>query len=165
MIKKSFAILIILLSIPAALFAFGNKEKNNSPEMKTLLKFEKQWKNSGIKNYTQEIIYSRATFSPEHITITVKNNIVQNWTSSFDNKNLSEDFIKSFTIESIFNRAKETLNSKNDSPFESKISYNQELGYIKSFSFIPANRENITAPLDRGYRIDVISLKTAGKDL
>ncbi|MCL2480444.1 MAG: DUF6174 domain-containing protein [Spirochaetaceae bacterium] len=165
MIRKSFIILIILLYFPAALFAFGSKEKNNSAEIKELSKYEKQWKKSKIKNYTQEIVYSRAAFPPEQLTMTVKNNIVQNWTTSFEKKTSSNDSIESFTIENMFKKARESLNAKDNFPFEFKISYNQELGYITSFSCIPSSKGDIIAPFNRSYRIDVISLKTIKADL
>jgi len=138
-------------------FSFGNKEKDIP--VKNLNKYEKQWKNSGVKNYTQEIIYLRATFPPEHFTMTVKNNIVQNWTTNSMNRTFSEDFIMSLTIENMFKKARESLNTEKNAPLEFIISYDQEFGYITSFSFVPVNKGNISAPLDRGYRIDVTSLK------
>ena len=163
MIRKSYLILIILLSLPIAAFGFGSKDSSE----KELSKHEKQWKNNGMKNYTQEIIYSRSTFPPEKIIITVSNNIVQNWSTNSGEKNFSEDFIKSLTIENMFNKAREIINPEKDSPFEFKILYNKELGYITSFSRVPSTKENknISVPFDKSYSIDVISLKPAGKDL
>ena len=171
MVRKSFIILIILLSIPAPaiIFGFGSKEKDNSDNKKTLLKnldkYEKQWKNSGMKNYTEEIIYSRAAFPPECITITVSNNSVQTWSTNSGKKTFSEEFIASLTIENMFEKARKSFSGQGDSPLEFKISYNEELGYITSFSCIPVSKENKNiAPLfDRNYRIEVISVKSALK--
>ena len=173
MIRQNFIMLIILLSIPfpAVLFGIGSKEKDSSDNKKTLLKnldkHEEQWKNNGIKNYTEEIIYSRAAFPPECITITVSNNSVQTWTTNSGKKTFSEDFIESLTIENMFEKARKNFNRQGNSYLEFKISYNEELGYITNFSCIPASNENKnSAPLfDKNYRIEVISLKSTGADL
>ena len=156
MIRKNFMVLIIFLSLPIAVFGFGSKDTS----AKELSKHEKLWKNNGMKNYTQEIIYSRATFPPEKIIIIVSNNIVQNWSTGSGEKTFSKDFIESLTIENMFKKARESFNAEKNSPLEFKISYNKELGYITSFSSIPVNTENknIRPILDRGYRIEVISL-------
>ena len=163
MIKKSFLILIILLSFPAAIFGFGSKEKTASAGSKTLLrnmdKYEQQWKSNKITNYTQEIIYSRSNFPPEHITITVSNNIVNEWSTNSERRNFSEDFIGSLTVENIFKTAREALRYEPNSPFEFEISYNEKLGYITSFSRIPVGRNNINPPRGLNYRIEIISLE------
>jgi hypothetical protein len=165
LIRKSFIILIILISLPAALFGFGSREKDNSEKtlIKALNKYEKQWKNNEIKNYTKEIIYSRATFPPEYITITVSNNTVKDWTTNFKAKTLADDFIQSLSVEGMFKRARSSLKSKSNSPFEFRISFNEELGYVTNFSCIPAskNNRNITPVFDKNYRIEVILLKPA----
>ena len=168
MIKNIF-IILILLSLSAAAFGFGSKEKSSSTgqELKYLDKYEKQWINKGIKNYTQELIYSRGNFPPEHITITVSNNTVQNWTTGSGYKFFTEDFIESLTVENMFKKARKNLNPESNSPFKFNISYNEELGYIKIFSCIADNNENknIKPLLDKNYRFEVISLKNAKGDL
>ena len=155
--------LIALLSFPPAIFGLGSREKNISVENKTLLrsmdKYEQQWKSNKIANYTQEILYSRSNFPPEHITITVSNNIVKEWSTGSGRKNFAEDFIGSLTVENMFKTARENLKSEPSSPFEFEILYNEELGYITSFSRIPVSRNNINPPLGLNYRIEIISLE------
>ena len=171
MTKKGIFILIILLSLSAALFGFGAREKESSANktlLKTLDKYEKLWKSKGIKNYTEEVIYSRATFPPEHIVITVSNNSVQNWATNSPRRTFTDDFIESLTIENMFEKARKSLKTEDSPLFEFKILFNEELGHITNFSHTPVSRENENSPpppFDRGYCFEVILLKTSEKNL
>ncbi len=173
MIRKTFFIFIILLFLPVIVFSFGNKEKENfSPDKETLLKilekYEKQWEKQGIKNYTEEITYIRASFPPEQFIITVSDNIIQNWTEDSGDKTFSEDFIKSLTVENMFDKVRKSINSEKQSPFGFIVSYNEEFGYITELSYLPANnKENSGSrpPFDRNYHIEVVLLDLTKKDI
>ncbi len=167
MSKKVLLLIIFAVLAYSTLYASGRSEKRKNTltdkksELKMLEKSEKKWDRHKITSYKADIIYIRGTFVPEEINITVADDIVTDWkTGNTDRASLSESFIQSLTVKSMFEKMKGSLESDKPSPMVLKAVYDEKLGYIKSLSRVPSGETAAKgrAPFDAGYRIEVASL-------
>ena len=153
--------ILLLLFLPFLVFPAGNREKNG--EKKKLEKAEKQWVKNGFDIYEIKLIYKRGNFPDDIITIRVSENGL-NWETEGKGI-LSEELISSLTVEGLFKRVENNLNSVEKSPFVIRAEYDDQLGYIKVLTRSPPEEALSSGrfPRDANYRIEVMKI-TPGEE-
>ena len=138
----------------------------NRENLLLLEKSEEIWKSRKITAYNAEINYIRAAFPPEIIILIVRDGRPVEWKLENIHKNYSREFIDTLTIESMFSKMRQSLESYKPSPMTLSAEYAETGGYIKVLSRSPSRdaAESGRAPFDTGYRIEIVNLEIIEKE-
>ena len=113
-----------------------------------------------IKNYYMKINYN--AFSPKSgiWEIYVNNDVVTKWIfNQTENPVEQKEIAFKLTLNYLFEQAKQSYQIKKDDNFIMEVTYDKEIGYIKSLALLRNPNSKKNAPTDRTYKYEIIEFK------